>query len=85
LHEMVQALRAEKFPIVGLNWWPLFETIQWDYRENPEKPLADFIYSGGWNNGLYRIEAGPGGELKRVRTPAADVYKRLLEEEKGRG
>jgi beta-glucosidase len=85
LHEMVQALRAEKFPIVGLNWWPLFETIQWDYRENPETPLADFIYSGGWNNGLYRIEAGPGGDLKRVRTPAADAYKRLLEEEKGRG
>jgi beta-glucosidase len=85
LHEMVRGLRDKKVPIVGLNWWPLFETIQWDYRENPDKPLTDFIYPGGWNNGLYRIEAGPGGELKRVRTPAADTYKKMLDDERKPG
>jgi hypothetical protein len=46
LHAMVQDLRWEGVPIVGVNWWPLFETIQWDYREEPEKPLVDFIYPG---------------------------------------
>ena len=41
---------------MGVNWWPLFETIQWDYRDKPDKPLVDFIYPGGWNNGLYKIQ-----------------------------
>ncbi len=85
LHEMVEDLREKRVPIVGLNWWPLFETIQWDYRENPDMPLADFIYPGGWNNGLYRIQAEPGGDLKRVRTSAASAYKEILDKERSRG
>ena len=84
LQAMIQDLRAKNVPIVGLNWWPLFETIQWDYRENPDKPLTDFIYPGGWNNGLYRIQAETGGNLKRVRTPAAGAYAKMLAEERDR-
>jgi beta-glucosidase len=84
LQAMIQDLRAKNVPIVGLNWWPLFETIQWDYRENPDKPLTDFIYPGGWNNGLYRIQAETGGDLKRVRTPAAGAYAEMLAEERNR-
>ena len=68
LYEMVQDLRREKVPIVGVNWWPLFDTIQWDYREKPDKPLVDFIYPGGWNNGLYKISPQADGDLKRVPT-----------------
>ena len=78
LYEMVQELRREKVPIVGLNWWPLFDTIQWDYREQPGKPLTDFIYPGGWNNGMYKISPQAGGDLKRVPTRAVQAYQEVL-------
>jgi beta-glucosidase len=78
LFEMTRELRNEGVPFVGINWWPLFDTIQWDYREKVEKPLADFIYPGGWNNGLCVTEAQPGGDLKRVRTPALTTFRDLV-------
>jgi beta-glucosidase/6-phospho-beta-glucosidase/beta-galactosidase len=78
LGRAVRELREEKIPIRGVNWWPLFETIQWDYREDTSKPLKDFIRPGGWNNGLYRIEAQPDGDLRRVRTVAADAYRDVI-------
>lgn len=78
LGEWVAGLRRQNFPLVGINWWPLFETIQWDYRENPQKPLADFIYPGGWNNGLYRIQPEPNGNLARIATPAAAAYREII-------
>jgi hypothetical protein len=81
LYDMVLDLRKEKFPLVGINWWPLFETIQWDYREKVDKPLVDFIYPGGWNNGLYVTKADPNGDLKRIRTSAADAYHVIIEKD----
>jgi hypothetical protein len=79
LGEMVARLRNERFPLVGLNWWPLFETIQWDYREQSDKPLVSFIRRGGWNNGLYEIEPKPDGELKRVPTKAVEAFRRMIQ------
>lgn len=78
LYESTLRLRQD-LPFRGIIWWPLFNTIQWDYRENPDKPVADFIRPGGWNNGLYVIEPTPEGELKRVHTPAADAYRALIQ------
>jgi len=82
LYGMVQDLRRERVPIVGVNWWPLFETIQWDYRENPDKPLIDFIYPGIWNHGLYRISPQADGNLKRVPTQAVQAYREVLSRER---
>jgi hypothetical protein len=76
-------MRKQKFPLVGINWWPLFDTIQWDYREKYDKPLVDFIYPGGWNNGLYVIEPQPDGDLKRVKTAAADAYHEVIQRDRG--
>ena len=78
LYDLVRDLRREKVPIVGVNWWPLFDTIQWDYRENPAKPLRDFIYPGGWNNGLYKIDPQANGDLKRVPTRAVRAFQKVL-------
>jgi len=78
LYEMTKELRGKGVPFVGINWWPLFDTIQWDYRERFRKPAKDFIYPGGWNNGLCVIEAQPDGQFKRVWTPAADAYKAII-------
>ena len=78
LYEMVVELRQQKVPLVGVNWWPLFDTIQWDYRENPGKPLADFIVPGGWNNGLYITKPDADGNLKRVPTSAVEAYQEVV-------
>jgi len=85
LDEMVQELRGAQVPIVGVNWWPLFDTIQWDYRDKPNKPLADFIYPGGWNNGLYKIKPEPNGDLRRVATGAVQAYQNVLGRELTKG
>jgi hypothetical protein len=74
----VLQMRHEQIPLKGINWWPLFDTIQWDYREDVEKPLVDFIYEGGWNNGLYRIQPEPNGELERVPTSAVAAFRDMI-------
>ena len=78
LGEWVDELRRQNVPLRGVNWWPLFDTIQWDYREKSAKPLADFIYPGGWNNGLYTTRPQPDGQLSRVITPAAAAYRSII-------
>lgn len=78
LGNWAKEMRKEKLPLKGVNWWPLFDTIQWDYREKVDKPLTDFIYEGGWNNGLYRINAGPNGDLQRVPTPAVKAFHDMI-------
>jgi beta-glucosidase len=77
LFDMTRELLKQGVPFVGINWWPLFDTIQWDYREKVTKPLKDFIYKGGWNNGLYVTNPLPDGDLQRVKTPAADAYRAI--------
>jgi beta-glucosidase/6-phospho-beta-glucosidase/beta-galactosidase len=78
LGEMTQELHRDKFPLVGLTWWPLFQSVLAEYRDNPDKPLADFLKPGGWNNGLYEIEVKQAGDLKRIPTPAVQAYRDLV-------
>ena len=78
LGEWVKEMQRRNIPLKGVNWWPLFDTIQWDYRENASLPLEEFIYEGGWNNGLYRIQAEAGGKLQRISTPAAKAYREMI-------
>jgi beta-glucosidase len=78
LYDMAVELRRDKVPLVGINWWPLFDTIQWDYRENVDKPLVDFIYPGGWNNGIYKISPQSDGDLKRLATRAVEGFQKVL-------
>lgn len=79
LYEGVCELRDSGLPLIGVNWWPLYETITWDYREQSEKPLEAFLQPGGWNNGLYTIVPQPAGDLKRVPTEAARAYRDVIE------
>ena len=74
LGDWVVSLHRQGIPLCGVNWWPLFDTIQWTYREEVELPLRDFIFEGGWNNGLYRIDARPDGDLKRTATAAVKAF-----------
>ena len=78
LGEWVSESHRQNVPLKGVNWWPLFDTIQWDYREKASLPLVDFIYEGGWNNGLYRIHPAADGDLKRVSTPAVKALSEMI-------
>ncbi len=77
LGRMAARLRAEGFPLAGLNWWPLLQAVRWEYREESSRPLGDFLAPGGWNNGLYDVVAEPDGRLRRVPTPAIAAFRSL--------
>ena len=73
----LEVMRGQGLPVVGLNWWPLYDTIKWDYRDTTAT-VEECIRPGGWNNGLYVIEPQPDGSLRRVKTAAAEAYAALL-------
>lgn len=75
--DVIMKLRAKDMPVVGMNWWPLFETVQWEYRDNT-KTITECIYPGTWNNGLYTINQQFDGTLVRMRTDAVDAYRALV-------
>jgi hypothetical protein len=77
VRRIIADLRQSQVPIVGVNWWPLFDTIQWFYRENG-RSVEDCIVPGGWNNGLYVIDKSTPGQLTRVKTDAANEYRKLV-------
>jgi hypothetical protein len=72
LGELAVRLRAGEFPLAGVLWWPLHQAVQWAYRDQPEKPLSDFLTPGGWNNGLYDLDPS---SLDRVPTAAVDAFR----------
>lgn len=76
--DLVQRLRAEGFPIVGANWWPLIEAAAWAYREHPELPLTAFLVPGAWNNALYDLAPHDDGSLERVETVAAAAWRDVI-------
>lgn len=76
LGELCERLRSSGFPLVGLNWWPLVQAVQWDYRDRITQPVSEFFTPGGWNNALYDVVADEDGELRRVPTPAADAFRK---------
>ncbi len=76
-YQTIARLKERGVAVVGMNWWPLFETVQWDYRDSA-KTVAESITRAGWNNGLYLIEEQFDGTLARVRTGAADGYRDLI-------
>lgn len=77
MYRGVLAMRADGIPIRGVNWWPLFDGIQWEYREESSQPMEAFLRPGGWNNGLY-VSQVAGGDMARVHTPAADSYRDII-------
>ena len=76
LGQVCKQAREQELPLYGVNWWPLFDTIQWDYRDNG-KSVEDCIVPGGWNNGLYAINKKPGASLERVPTGAVAEFRTL--------
>jgi beta-glucosidase/6-phospho-beta-glucosidase/beta-galactosidase len=81
LRVFLTQMKSKGIPVRGMNWWPLYETIKWDYRDNG-KTVEESIRPGEWNNGLYVIRPS-NGDLRRVKTAAVAAYAQLLAELSG--
>lgn len=70
--ETLWRLRADGVPVVGYTWWPLFDMIDWRYREGAD-PLAQYLLPSG----LYELDGGdslarrPTRLVERFREHAA--------------
>ena len=65
-----ERMRAEGVPIVGYTWWPLFDLVDWSYREGSGPPEDHLVEMG-----LYALRPQPGGVLRRAPTAAADRFR----------
>ncbi|QRM30256.1 family 1 glycosylhydrolase [Microvirga sp. VF16] len=66
-------LREEGIPLVGYTWWPMFALVTWAYRQG-RRPVTDHLAQMG----LWDIVPDEADPLRRVRTPAVDIYQSLV-------
>ena len=70
--QSVKRMRAAGVPLIGLTWWPLYDLVNWDYREGGG-PVEDYLEPMG----LYSL-AMHDGVLKREPLPVARELKSLI-------
>lgn len=66
-------LRSEGIPLVGYTWWPMFSLVTWAYRQGRRPVTEHLAQMGLWD--IIPDEADP---LRRVRTPAVEIYQQLV-------
>ncbi|MBV9275711.1 MAG: family 1 glycosylhydrolase [Verrucomicrobia bacterium] len=71
IREVTRA-RAAGIPVAGYIYWSITSNREWGL---PFGPASDF--------GLYHIELDTDPDLKRVRTPSADLYQKIIQQETG--
>ena len=69
IREVTRARRLG-LPVHGYIYWSITSNREWGL---PFGPASDF--------GLYHIDLDHDPELKRVPTPSADLYKKIIREE----
>jgi hypothetical protein len=65
----VQALRAEKVPVVGYTWFPMMTMIDWAYRKG-HRPIQDYLL----HLGLFDSHFDENGVLRREPTALVERY-----------
>jgi beta-glucosidase len=65
--ETIRTLRADGVPLIGFCWWPLYDLVNWEYREG-SRPIAEYLEPMG----LYALRSAPDGTLRRERLRVAD-------------
>jgi beta-glucosidase/6-phospho-beta-glucosidase/beta-galactosidase len=76
LEEAVAALRevrAEGIPVIGFCWWPLYDLVNWDYREGGRRP-QDYLEPMG----LYALRPRGDGALVRDPLPIIDRMRQII-------
>jgi beta-glucosidase len=66
-------VRERGIPLVGYTWWPMFSLVTWGYRQGTHPPEYYLKHMGFWD-----IAPDPAANLRRVRTPLADEFARLV-------
>ncbi len=69
----VADLRACGVPVVGFCWWPLYDLVNWEYREGTG-PVERYLEPMG----LYALRPGSDGRLRRERLPVADRMAEII-------
>jgi beta-glucosidase/6-phospho-beta-glucosidase/beta-galactosidase/glycosyltransferase involved in cell wall biosynthesis len=64
-------LREEGIPLVGYTWWPFFDNIDWD---------GALLHHIGKIHGvgLYNLKRQKDGQLKRSKSPLAEMYTEMV-------
>jgi beta-glucosidase len=68
--ELVAGLRRQGVEIVGYTWWPLFDLVDWAYRD-----AAGAVGEHLVPMGLYDLEPDSIGTLHRRSTPVVDRFR----------
>jgi beta-glucosidase/6-phospho-beta-glucosidase/beta-galactosidase len=68
----VARLRADGMPLVGFTWWPLFDLVNWDYREGTGA-VADYLEPMG----LFALRSDHG-ELRREPLACAERMRAII-------
>jgi beta-glucosidase/6-phospho-beta-glucosidase/beta-galactosidase len=71
--ETIAELRADAVPVVGFCWWPLYDLVNWEYREGTA-PVERYLEPMG----LYALRPEGGGRLRRERLPVADRMAEII-------
>ena len=67
---LVARLRGEGIEIVGYTWWPLFDLVDWDFREG-DGLLEQYLV----RMGMYDLRPDSVGVLERVETPVVERFR----------
>ena len=73
----VKAARADRVPVVGYTWFPMFTMIEWKYRWSRRALQHHLLHLG-----LYDVEARDA-QMERDPTPLVDTYNRYVSDTVG--
>jgi hypothetical protein len=65
----LRRLRAEGVDVIGYTWWPLFDMIDWRYREGHGRADRYLMESG-----LYELITDGAGSMARRATRLVDRF-----------
>jgi beta-glucosidase len=69
----LQRLIADAIPVVGFTWWPLYDLINWEYREGT-KPVEDYLEPMG----LHRLRMDGERIFRREPLPVAARMREII-------
>jgi beta-glucosidase len=73
----VDRLLRDGIPVVGFTWWPLYDLVNWEYREGTG-PVEEYLEPMG----LYALRPDDGGDLRREPLECVDRMRRVIEARK---
>lgn len=69
----IQAIRSEGLPLAGFVWWPLFDLINWEYRQGAD-PVERYLEPMG----LVALRMDEEGVFRREPLPISDRMREII-------